>query len=250
MTESIVEIKDLTKIYKTRRGKLTAVDHVSFKVFHGEMFGMIGPNGAGKSTIFNMMTTLIKPTSGSIKIAGYDLNKDASKIRRIIGVVPQQSSLYLDLTARENLQLMGDLYEIPKYLQEERIERFLKLVALSEHADRYVSGFSGGMKQRLSVICAMMHDPEILFWDEPTTGLDPQTRKALWDLALKLKARGKTLIFTTHYMDEADKLCDRVAIMNSGKLIALDPPDNLKRNHQGNNLEEVFMHLTGEHIRD
>ncbi|MFQ6054772.1 MAG: ABC transporter ATP-binding protein, partial [Methanosarcinales archaeon] len=142
------------------------------------------------------------------------------------------------------------LDEIPKDLQEERIERLLKLVALSEHADRYVGGFSGGMKQRLSVICAMMHDPEILFWDEPTTGLDPQTRKALWDLALKLKARGKTLIFTTHYMDEADKLCDRVAIMNSGKLIALDPPDNLKRNHQGNNLEEVFMHLTGEHIRD
>jgi len=129
-----------------------------------------------------MMTTLIRPTRGSIKIAGYDLVKSADKIRRIIGVVPQQSSLYLDLTARENLQLMGDLYEIPKYLQEERIERFLKLVALSEHADRYVSGFSGGMKQRLSVICAMMHDPEILFWDEPTTGLDPQTRKALYHI--------------------------------------------------------------------
>jgi ABC-2 type transport system ATP-binding protein len=233
-----------------RRTKIMAVDDISFNIFKGEIFGMIGPNGAGKSTTFAMMTTLIKPTGGSIKVAGFDVGKDAEKIRGIIGVVPQQHSLYPDLTARENLELMGNLYAVPKKVMEQRIDYYLKLVNLEAHAERFTGGFSGGMKQRLSVISAVIHDPEIIFWDEPTTGLDPQTRQAIWKLAKKFNEEGKTLIFTTHYMEEADKMCKKVAIMNSGKLVALDTPENLKKMSNSTNLEEVFIHLTGEEIRD
>ncbi|HEY9205908.1 MAG TPA: ATP-binding cassette domain-containing protein [Candidatus Methanoperedens sp.] len=248
--ELIIEVRDLTKVFMSRRAKIIAVDHVSFEIYKGEIFGMIGPNGAGKSTTFAMLTTLVKPTGGSIKVAGLDVKKDAEKIRGIIGVVPQQHSLYPDLTARENLELMGNLYDVPKKIMEERIEYYLKLVNLKTHADRFTGGFSGGMKQRLSVISAVIHDPEIIFWDEPTTGLDPQTRQAIWKLAVRFNKEGKTLIFTTHYMDEADKLCNRVAIMNAGKLMALDNPENLKKASNSTSLEEVFIHLTGEEIRD
>jgi len=248
--EPIIEVRDLTRVFISRRAKITAVDSVTFDINKGEIFGMIGPNGAGKSTIFAILSTLIKPTSGRVKVAGFDVEKDDESIRRIIGVVPQQYSLYSDLTARENLELMGNLYEVPRNVMEERIEYYLKLVHLESHADRFTGRFSGGMKQRLSVISAVIHDPEIIFWDEPTTGLDPQTRQAIWKLARKFNSEGKTLIFTTHYMDEADKLCDRVAIMNTGKLVALDTPQNLKNKSNSASLEEVFIHLTGEEIRD
>lgn len=248
--EPIIEVRNLTKVFFARRRKINAVDDISFDVFKGEIFGMIGPNGAGKSTAFAMLTTLIKPTSGSAKVAGFDVEKEANMIRQIIGVVPQQHSLYSDLTARENLELMGNLYDVSKKVMEERIEFYLGLVNLEDHADRLTGGFSGGMKQRLSVISGVIHDPRIIFWDEPTTGLDPQTRQAIWKLARKFNEEGKTLIFTTHYMDEADKLCDRVAIMNYGKLIALDTPENLKDKSKSTNLEEVFIHLTGEEVRD
>lgn len=246
----MIEVRELTKVFMSRRTKITAVDNISFDIYKGEIFGMIGPNGAGKSTTFAMMTTLIKPTGGRIKVAGLDVEKDAEMIRAKIGVVPQQHSLYHDLTARENLELMGNLYDVPKKIMDERIDYYLKLVNLETHAERYTGGFSGGMKQRLSVICAVIHDPEIIFWDEPTTGLDPQTRQAIWKLAGKFNKEGKTLIFTTHYMEEADKLCNRVAIMNSGKLVALDTPENLKTMSNSISLEDVFIHLTGEEIRD
>jgi ABC-2 type transport system ATP-binding protein len=248
--DPIIEVRDLTRVFISRKAKITAVDSVTFDVNKGEIFGMIGPNGAGKSTTFAILSTLIKPTSGSVKVGGFDVEKDDESIRKLIGVVPQQYSLYSDLTARENLELMGNLYEVPKNVMEERIEYYLKLVHLEAHADRFTGRFSGGMKQRLSVISAVIHDPEIIFWDEPTTGLDPQTRQAIWKLARKFNSEGKTLIFTTHYMDEADKLCDRVAIMNTGKLVALDTPQNLKEKSKSASLEEVFIHLTGEEIRD
>jgi ABC-2 type transport system ATP-binding protein len=248
--EPIIEVRDLTRVFISRKAKITAVDNVTFDVNKGEIFGMIGPNGAGKSTTFAILSTLIKPTSGSVKVGGFDVEKDDESIRKLIGVVPQQYSLYSDLTARENLELMGNLYEVPRKVMEERIEYYLKLVHLEAHADRFTGRFSGGMKQRLSVISAVIHDPEIIFWDEPTTGLDPQTRQAIWKLARKFNSEGKTLIFTTHYMDEADKLCDRVAIMNTGKLVALDTPQNLKNKSKSASLEEVFIHLTGEEIRD
>lgn len=248
--EPIIEVRNLTKIFLSRGKKITAVDDVNFDVFNGEIFGMIGPNGAGKSTIFSMLTTLIKPTGGSIKVAGFDVGKEDDRIRPIIGIVPQKLSLYPDLTARENLELMGNLYDVPKPVMEERIDCYLKLVGLETHADRFTGGFSGGMKQRLSVICAVIHDPEIIFWDEPTTGLDPQTRQAIWKLARKFNGEGKTLIFTTHYMEEADKLSDRVAVMNLGKLVALDAPGILKEKSESANLEDVFIRLTGEEVRD
>jgi ABC-2 type transport system ATP-binding protein len=248
--ESIIEVRDLTKVFISRGRKITAVDNISFDVFDGEIFGMIGPNGAGKSTTFSMMTTLIKPTSGSIKVAGFDVETEDDRIRPIIGIVPQKLSLYSDLTARENLELVGNLYGVPKDLLNERIEYYLRLVKLEEHADRFTGGFSGGMKQRLSVICAVLHDPQIIFWDEPTTGLDPQTRRAIWNFAKKFNNEGKTLIFTTHYMEEADELCDRVAIMNFGKLVAVDSPEALEESSRCKNLEGVFIHLTGEEVRD
>ncbi|MDW7732799.1 MAG: ABC transporter ATP-binding protein [Methanolobus sp.] len=249
-TETIIEVRDLSKVFVSRGKEITAVNDVSFDIFDGEIFGMIGPNGAGKSTIFSMLTTLIKPTGGSIKVAGFDAKKDDHRIRQIIGIVPQKLSLYPDLTARENMELMGRLYDVPKHVMEERIDYYLKLVGLDDHADRFSGGFSGGMKQRLSVICAVLHDPQIIFWDEPTTGLDPQTRQAIWKLARRFNGEGKTLVFTTHYMEEADNLCDRVAVMNLGKLVALDAPARLKEKAGSDNLEDVFIHLTGTEVRD
>ncbi|RNI11945.1 ATP-binding cassette domain-containing protein [Methanohalophilus sp. RSK] len=246
----MIEVRDLRKIFHSRGRKIIAVDDVSFDIMEGEIFGMIGPNGAGKSTIFSMLTTLVKPTSGSIKVAGFDVYKQDGKIRPVIGIVPQKLSLYPDLTAKENLELMGMLYDVPKNLMEERIEYYLKLVGLSSHANRYTGGFSGGMKQRLSVICAVLHDPQIIFWDEPTTGLDPQTRQSIWKLAKKFNSEGKTLVFTTHYMEEANNFCDRVAIMNLGKLVALDAPQSLKEKAGSDNLEDVFISLTGAEVRD
>jgi ABC-2 type transport system ATP-binding protein len=244
--EPIIEVKNLVKTFDSRGKKITAVNDVSFTVFKGEIFGMIGPNGAGKSTTFSMLTTLTKPTSGNIKVSGLDVGKQDDRIRPIIGIVPQKLSLYPLLTARENLKFMGKLYNIPKKVIEERIDYYLRLVGLEDSADRFTEGFSGGMKQRLSVICAVMHDPQILFWDEPSTGLDPQTRQAIWKLARKFNEDGKTLIFTTHYMEEAENICDRVAVMNLGKMVALDNPEVLKETSGSLNLEQVFMHFTGE----
>jgi len=248
--EPIIEVRNLIKVFHSRGRTITAVNDVSFDVFKGEIFGMIGPNGAGKSTTFSVLTTLLKPTKGSVKVAGFDIEKDDARIRPLIGIVPQKLSLYPILTARENLELMGNLYNVPKKVMEERIDYYLRLVGLENSADRFTNGFSGGMKQRLSVISAVIHDPEILFWDEPSTGLDPQTRNVIWKLAKKFNGEGKTLIFTTHYMEEADNLCDRVAVMDLGKMVALDNPERLKEMSGSKTLEEVFVHFTGEEVRD
>jgi ABC-2 type transport system ATP-binding protein len=248
--EPIIEVRNLVKVFHSRGRTITAVNDVSFDVFKGEIFGMIGPNGAGKSTTFSVLTTLLKPTKGSVKVAGFDVEKDDARIRPLIGIVPQKLSLYPILTARENLELMGNLYNVPKKVMEERIDYYLRLVGLENSADRFTNGFSGGMKQRLSVISAVIHDPEILFWDEPSTGLDPQTRNVIWKLAKKFNREGKTLIFTTHYMEEADNLCDRVAVMDLGKMVALDNPERLKEISGSKTLEEVFVHFTGEEVRD
>jgi len=248
--EPIIEVRNLVKVFHSRGRTITAVNDVSFDVFKGEIFGMIGPNGAGKSTTFSVLTTLLKPTKGSVKVAGFDVEKDDARIRPLIGIVPQKLSLYPILTARENLELMGNLYNVPKKVMEERIDYYLRLVGLENSADRFTNGFSGGMKQRLSVISAVIHDPEILFWDEPSTGLDPQTRNVIWKLAKKFNGEGKTLIFTTHYMEEADNLCDRVAVMDLGKMVALDNPERLKEISGSKTLEEVFVHFTGEEVRD
>ena len=248
--EPIIEVKNLVKVFHSRGRTITAVNDVSFDVYKGEIFGMIGPNGAGKSTTFSMLTTLLKPSSGSITVAGFDVEKQDNKIRPLIGIVPQKLSLYPLLTARENLEFMGNLYNIPKKVLEDEIDYYLKLVGLEASSDRYTGGFSGGMKQHLSVIAAILHDPQILFWDEPSTGLDPQTRNVIWKLGRKFNDEGRTLVFTTHYMEEADNLCDRVAVMDSGKMVALDDPERLKETTGSTNFEEVFVHFTGEQVRD
>jgi len=230
----IIVVEELTKIF----GKLVAVDHISFTVKEGEIFGFLGPNGAGKTTTINMLTTLIKPTSGSATIAGFDVERDEDKVRRIIGLVPQDLTVDEDLTGMENMMLQARLYHIPKDEAKRRIKEVLELVSLSDFADKKVETYSGGMRKRLELAEGLIHYPRILFLDEPTLGLDVQTRAVMWDYIKKLKEeRDMTIFMTTHYMDEADSLCDRVAIIDEGRIKALDTPSNLKDSLGGDIIE-------------
>jgi len=209
-------------------GSFTAVDGLSLKVKKGELFGFLGPNGAGKTTTINMLTTLLSPSNGSAKVAGFDLAQQASLVRSRIGVVPQKFSLFEELTPTENLWYIGELYEMDRSILRQRTEELLKIVTLHDKKDVRSGTFSGGMKQRLSVAAGLIHSPQILFMDEPTTGLDPQSRIALRELTQQLNKLGITVIYTTHDMEEADKICERIAIMDHGKLIALGTPEQLK----------------------
>ena len=220
----VIETKNLTKKY----GKLTAVNGVNLQIKEGEIFGFLGPNGAGKTTTISMLTTLVNPTSGTALVAGYDFIKEAPKVRSVIGVVPQSFSLFSELTAEENLWYIGKLYGMKESAIKERAAMLLKTVELSEHSKRVSGTFSGGMKQRLSVAAGLMSSPKILFMDEPTTGLDPQSRVALRDLTKQLNKSGITIFYTTHDMEEADKLCDRIAIMDRGNIIALGTGSEIK----------------------
>ncbi len=221
----IITIKGLTK----RFGDFVAVNSISLKVKEGEIFGFLGPNGAGKTTTISMMTTLMKPTSGSAKIAGHDLLEEGVEIRSIIGVVPQSFSLFPELTAEENLAYIGKLYGMSRPQIEKRSTFLLKTVQLNEQRDRISGVFSGGMKQRLSLAASIMSDPKILFMDEPTTGLDPQSRIAMRELTKTLNKSGMTIIYTTHDMDEAEKICDTITIMDKGNIIANGTSDELKK---------------------
>ncbi|MBI5061378.1 MAG: ATP-binding cassette domain-containing protein [Candidatus Aenigmarchaeota archaeon] len=224
MSNSIIEIKDLSKKF----GKFTAVNSVNFAIKEGELFGLLGPNGAGKTTTISMLSTILKPTSGNATINGNDL-KHQDAIRRSIGVVFQDPSLDDELTAKENLEFHGRMYHMPVELRKKRIGEVLKLVNLDDKASSKVKTFSGGMKRRLEIARGLMHHPKVLFLDEPTLGLDPQTRRSIWDYVKKLNEEEKlTIILTTHYMEEADFLCNRIAIIDHGKIIALDTPDALK----------------------
>ena len=249
---SIIKTSDLTKKF----GNLTAVNGVNFEVSEGEIFGFLGPNGAGKTTTISMLTTLMKPTSGTALVAGYDLIKNASYVRSIIGVVPQSFSLFPELTAEENLEYIGKLYGMKNHVIKERMDELLKIVALYEHRGRISGEFSGGMKQRLSIAASIMSNPKVLFMDEPTTGLDPQSRIAIRELTSSLNKSGITVVYTTHDMVEADKLCDRIAIMDKGKIIALGTSSEIKhkmkseRGAKAYSLEEVFIHLTKKDLRD
>ncbi|HIH19033.1 TPA: ATP-binding cassette domain-containing protein [Candidatus Micrarchaeota archaeon] len=207
---------------------VVAVDNLSLRVKKGELFGFLGPNGAGKTTTINMLTTLLPKTAGKARVAEFDLESQAALIRSRIGVVPQRFSLFEELTPMENLWYLGELYEMKKEDIEKRGAELLRIVELYEKKDIPSGTFSGGMKQRLSVAAGLLHQPEILFLDEPTTGLDPQSRIALRELTASLNRSGITVIYTTHDMDEADKLCQRIAIMNYGKLVALGTPSELK----------------------
>jgi ABC-2 type transport system ATP-binding protein len=231
-----IEVKGLTK----RFGDFTAVDHISFTVPEGELFGLLGPNGAGKTTLIRMMTTLTPPTEGSALIAGHDVRKDSEGVRNSIGVIPQAATSDPELTAEENLEIHAKIYGIPAGQRAEVIRNLLEAVDLSRFAGALVGTFSGGMRRRLEIARGMVHSPKILFLDEPTTGLDPVSRTNVWEMIEKLQHQSKlTILLTTHYMDEADKLCERIAIVDLGKLVALDTPSHLKSSVSANEVVEA-----------
>jgi len=212
-----------------RFSELTAVDHVSFEVRRGEIFGFLGPNGAGKTTTIRMLTTLLKPSEGTAEVWGHDILKERDAVRKSIGIVFQDPSLDDLLTGRENLEFHGRIYGIPKAERKRRIKDLLELAQLSERADDLVRTYSGGMRRRLEIARGLMHHPKVLFLDEPTLGLDPQTRRAVWRYIQRMnKDEGVTIFLTTHYMEEADYLCDRIAIIDYGRIVALDTPEKLK----------------------
>ncbi|MCS7138192.1 MAG: ATP-binding cassette domain-containing protein [Candidatus Caldarchaeum sp.] len=229
-----VEVEGLVK----RFGQLVAVDNVSFTVEEGELFGFLGPNGAGKTTTINILTTLIRPTSGKAFVAGYDVSKQPSKVRQAVGLVPQEITVDDDLTGRENLMLQAGLYHLTREQARKTIEELLELVGLSEVADKRVETYSGGMRKRLDLAAGLIHRPRILFLDEPTLGLDVATRAAIWSYIKRLRSEaGVTVFMTTHYMDEADALCDRIAIIDRGRIKAVDKPVNLKNSLGGDVVE-------------
>jgi len=226
----IITLTKLTKVF----GDLSAVDNVSFSVKSGEIFGLLGPNGAGKTTIINMLTTLMTPTSGNASINSYDIKRNPDSIRRSIGIIFQDPSLDIGLTGRENLDFHAMMYGIDSVERKKRIAEMLAVVGLTEKADDLVEYYSGGMKRRLEIARGLIHHPQVLFLDEPTLGLDAQTRRKIWDHIRDLNKRfTMTIILTTHYMEEADYLCDRIAIIDHGRIIALDTPDGLKTLLQG-----------------
>lgn len=218
---------DVSRLRKTYDGH-TAVDDLSFQVYAGEVFGLLGPNGAGKSTTLRTLITLLHPTSGTATVMGYDTVREADKVRTVIGYVPQERAIDRFLTGREHLQLLGALYHLTKEEAAKRIGELLKLVELEAHADRPAKTYSGGMKRKLDIACGLLPNPKILFLDEPTLGLDVQSRLRIWDYVRMLKARGMTVVMTTNYLDEADRLCDRLAIIDGGKIKTLGAPAELK----------------------
>ncbi len=240
--EPAIAVQDLQKTYqpKSRKGAtVTAVDGISFEVRRGEFFGLLGPNGAGKTTTIGVLTTRVLPTGGIARIEGIDVARNPVAVKRRIGVVPQVNNLDRSLTAREILLFHAEYFGVPKPKRESHAQQLLDRFELTERADEKVAGFSGGMVQRLKIARALMHDPAILFLDEPTTGLDPQSRRALWETLSELNAKGQTILLTTHYMEEADQLCERAAIIDHGKLLALDSPAQLKRSVPGGYLIEL-----------
>lgn len=222
-----LEIRDLRKTF----GKFTAVDGLSLTIQQGEIFGLLGPNGSGKTTTINMISGLNKPTDGEIKVLGYDVRRDIRQIRRILGAVPQETALYEELSAWTNLSFHADLFGVPRKEKKERITNVLKLVQLLDRKDSRVGTFSGGMKRRLALGRALLHEPQLVYLDEPTLGVDVQARRAIWDYILNLREQGKTVLITTNYLEEAQTLCDRLAIIDHGKLVALDTPQQLKQLH-------------------
>ena len=231
-----IEVENLMK----RFGDFQAVDRLNFEVAQGEVFGLLGPNGAGKSTLIRMLTTLVPPTSGTARVNGFDIVRAPNDVRRCIGVIPQAMTSDLDLSANENMSIFARLYGISREKRRSVIKELLAAVDLEQWADKPVKMFSGGMRRRLEIARGLVHEPKIFFLDEPTTGLDPVSRVAVWEMLVRLKSeRDLTILMTTHYMDEADKLCDRIAIVDHGKIVALDSPLKLKASIPGKNILEV-----------
>ncbi len=235
-----IEVERIVKRY----GDFTAVDDVTFDVKEGEIFGLLGPNGAGKSTLIRMMTTLIPITAGKARIVGHDVASDPDDVRRAIGVIPQALTSDIDLTVEENLSIYAKLYDVPAKLRKQNIDELLETVDLTKWRDAQTKTLSGGMRRRLEIARGLIHNPRIFFLDEPTTGLDPVSRVAVWEMLTSIKSKRQlTILITTHYMDEADRLCDRIAIVDHGKLVALDTPTALKASVPGSNvIEAQFEH--------
>jgi len=241
-----IETHGLTKTFNS----FTAVDHVDLTVSKGEIYGFLGPNGAGKTTTIRILCTLLSPSSGTASVDGYDVVRQANEVRKRIGLVSEKLIMYPRLTALENLMFFGKLYRIDRDALRKKSEELLEMVKLTPFKDKQVGGFSSGMRQRVNVIRALLHDPDILFLDEPTTGLDPQSTRFVRDLVKELKQRGHTVVLTTHIMEEADELSDRVCIIDHGKIMAVDTPHGFKEKYHSNSLLEVFLELTGRELRD
>ena len=245
--EEIISVENITKKFK----EIVAVDNISFSVKKGEIFAFLGPNGAGKTTMIKMLTTLLHPTSGKMKVNGFDPSVESNEVRKSFGIVFQDQSLDNELTAYENLDFHAVLYKVPTELKKERIEYLMKFVGLWDRKDSFVKTFSGGMKRRLEIARGLIHHPKILFLDEPTLGLDPQTRNHLWEYVQKLNREEKMTVFlTTHYMEEADKIADTIAIIDRGKIISKGTSRELKKKTKTKSLEEAFLKLTGKNIRE
>ncbi|HTX36334.1 MAG TPA: ATP-binding cassette domain-containing protein [Bryobacteraceae bacterium] len=243
----MIEVKDLVKKF----GGLVAVDNVSFDVHAGEIFAFLGPNGAGKTTTIKMLTTLLQPTSGTVQIDGIDPAAHPNEVRKRFGIVFQDPSLDGDMTAYENMEMHGIFYHMPHKIRAERIEKLLRQFEIWDRRDTQVKLFSGGMKRRLEIARGLLHTPKILFLDEPTLGLDPQTRNQLWTHVRHLnETEGVTVFLTTHYMDEAERVAQRIAVIDHGRIVAQGSPQELKQQTGANSLEEAFLALTGSEIRD
>lgn len=246
MFEEAIKIQNLSKRFEDK----IALENLCLQVQKGELFGLLGPNGAGKTTTINILCGLVKPTSGAATVCGYDVQKEIGKIKELIGVCTQETAVYPYLTGAENVELFGNLYSVDSKMLKERSSVLLTKMGLNEDAKRKASKYSGGMKRRLSLALALIHDPSVIFLDEPTVAMDPQSRRAVWDFIKYQKSKGKTVILTTHSMEEAEELCDRIGIIDNGKLIALGAPKELVAKGQVKNLEDLFIKLTGRKIRE
>ncbi len=255
-SKTIIQVSNLKKVFQTANGLFTAVDDISFQVEEGEIFGILGPNGAGKTTTLEIMETLQKQTDGEVLIDGINTLEHPWEVKARIGVQLQSSNFYPELTLIELLKMFAAMYDVDVQPLE-----MLKRVQLEDKAKSFVNKLSGGQKQRFSIASTLVNKPKVIFLDEPTTGLDPQARINLWDMIRDIKKAGVTLVLTTHYMDEAEQMCDRIAIMDHGEIVKIDTPKNLIRDLLGTgfkkevkpepaNLEDVFLHLTGKHLRD
>ncbi|HLJ13746.1 MAG TPA: ATP-binding cassette domain-containing protein [Bryobacteraceae bacterium] len=243
----MIRVQNLVKLF----GGFTAVNNISFDVREGEIFAFLGPNGAGKTTTIKMLTTLLKPTSGVIEVDGLDPASRQNDVRQRIGIVFQDPSLDSELTAYENMDLHGVLYHMPRKIRAERTERLLKVFELWDRRDSRVKQFSGGMKRRLEIARGLLHTPKILFLDEPTLGLDPQSRNQMWTQVKQLnEAERVTVFLTTHYMDEAERVAQRIAVIDHGGIVAQGTPGELKMQTNSDSLEQAFLALTGSSIRD
>ena len=244
-----IDIKRVSKFYKGN--SVPAIDHVSLQVPKGQIFGLLGPNGAGKTTMIKMLCGLLSPTEGAIFIGGLSLKTQMSGIKKLIGVVPQDIALFPSLTARENLKVFGGIGGLRGKKLKQRIDEMLPVFGLENSADRRVEHFSGGMKRRLNLIAGLMHDPQILFLDEPTVGVDVHSKKVITDNLFEINRKGTTIVYTSHYLEEAENLCSSIAILDKGKIITSGLLGELIRNSGINtSLEDVFLSLTGESLRD